>query len=94
MSKLSKDSNCCVTFFNSHCEFQDWNTGKMIGNARMQDGLYYLDEKVFKNKQVQSFGGSSYTSAHDRIMFWHLRLGHPNFSCCFDQETICGVKRF
>ena len=59
MSKLSKDFNCCPFFFNSHCEFQDRNTGKMIGSARMQDGLYYFDEKVFKNKQVQSFGGKS-----------------------------------
>ena len=35
------------TFFYSHCEFQDRSTGKMIGNARMQDGLYYFDEKGF-----------------------------------------------
>ena len=30
VSKLSKDSNCCVTLFYSHCEFQDRRTGKMI----------------------------------------------------------------
>ena len=81
MSKLSKDFNCCHLFFYSHCEFQDRNTWKMIGSARMQDGLYYFDEKVFKNKQVQSFGGRvSSTFVYDRIMFWHLRLGHYSFS--------------
>ena len=54
---------------------------KMIGNARMKDGLYYFGEKVFKNKQVQSFGASvSSTSTYDRIMLWNLILGHPCFS--------------
>ena len=33
--KLSRDSNCCVIFYESHCVFQDRNSGKMIGSARM-----------------------------------------------------------
>ena len=38
VSKLSKDSNCCVTFFESHCIFQDQNSGRTIGSARMING--------------------------------------------------------
>ncbi|KAG6468480.1 hypothetical protein ZIOFF_073168 [Zingiber officinale] len=44
ISKLSKDSNYRIIFFESHCEFQDQNSGMMIGRARMIEGLYYLDE--------------------------------------------------
>ena len=80
VSKLSKDSNFCVTFFDSHCKFHDRRTGKMTGSARMQDGLYYFNEKISKNKQVQSFVGSvSSLFACDKIMLWHFRLGHPSF---------------
>ena len=39
VSKLSKDSNCCVTFFESHCIFQDQSSGRTIGSARMINGL-------------------------------------------------------
>ena len=73
--KLSKDSNCCVTFFYSHCKFQNRSMGKMIGSARMQDGLYYFDEKGFQNKQVQTFVGNvSSFSVYEKIMLWHHRL--------------------
>ena len=42
MSKLTKDSNCRVIFCDSHCEFQDQNSGKKIGSAKMINGLYYF----------------------------------------------------
>ncbi|RVW35202.1 hypothetical protein CK203_101906 [Vitis vinifera] len=88
---ITSISNWFQTYIPCPDNKKDWNTGKMIGNARMQDGLYYLDEKVFKNKQVQSFGGSvSYTSAHDRIMFWHLRLGHTNFLVVLIRKLFVG----
>ena len=52
----------------------------MIGSARMQDGLYYFDEKGFQNKQVQSFVGSvSSFYVYENIMLWHHRLGDPSF---------------
>ena len=52
----------------------------MIDNARIVNGLYYFDSNFFDNKNAQGYSGSvSSTSAHEKIMLWHLRLGHPNF---------------
>ena len=34
ISRLTCDLNCCVTFYPSHCVFQDLTTKKMIGNSR------------------------------------------------------------
>lgn len=79
VSKLSKDSNCRITFFESHCEFQDQNSGMMIGRARMIEGLYYFDEIPISNKKAQSFSSTSSNSTRKKIMLWHQRLGHPSF---------------
>ena len=51
VSKLTKNSNCRVFFYNSHCEFQDQNSGKKIGSAKLIDDLYYFDG-VFSNKRA------------------------------------------
>ena len=80
VSKLTKDSNCCVVFFDSHCEFQDRNLGMMIGSASLRESLYYFDDYLSRNKQAQGLSSSiSSNSARDQIMLWHLRLGHPSF---------------
>ena len=69
VSKLCQDSNYCLIFFDSHCKVLDLRTGKMIGSTRMEDGLYYFDEKDFQNQQVQNFGGSvSSFSVYEKIM--------------------------
>jgi transposase InsO family protein len=78
VSKICEDSNCYVKFFNTHCIFQDRNSGKMIGSAKMMDGLYYF-EGVFENKVAHGLSGISSASVRDQIMLWHNRLGHPNF---------------
>ena len=52
VSRLSKDSNCYVVCCTSLCEFQDLNSGMMIGSARLIDNLYYFDDNWFENKQV------------------------------------------
>ena len=80
VSKLTKDSNCCAVFFDSHCEFQDRDLGTMIGSASLREGLYYFDDYLSRNKQAQGLSSSiSSNSARDQIMLWHLRLGHPSF---------------
>lgn len=43
VSKLSQDSNCKVIFDSSHCDFEDRNSGEIIGHAEARNGLYYLD---------------------------------------------------
>ena len=80
VSKLSRDSNCCVIFYDSHCLFQDQKSGKTIGNARMINELYYFKDKTSDNKIAQGLSSISSVSVHDQIMVWHYRLGHPSFS--------------
>ncbi|KAL5777605.1 hypothetical protein ACOSP7_010531 [Xanthoceras sorbifolium] len=79
VSKLSKESNCRVIFFDSHCEFQDQISGKKIGSARMMDGLYYFDDGPYSNKKAQGMSSVSSSSVFEQIMIWHFRLGHPSF---------------
>ena len=65
----------------------------MSSSARMQDGLYYFDEKGFQSKQVQSFVGSvSFFSVYEKIMLWHHRLGHPSFSISNIYFLVCLEK--
>ena len=42
ISKLTKSQNYSVTFFSTHCVFEDLTTGKVIGSAKEREGLYYL----------------------------------------------------
>lgn len=42
VSKLYKDSNCRVTFFDSYCEFQDQRLGRMIDSVKLINGLYFF----------------------------------------------------
>ena len=80
VSKLFKDSNYCVIFFESHCVFQDHSLGKTIGNARMKDGPYYFEDNLPGNKIVQGFSSVSSIPVYEQIMVWHYQLGHPNFT--------------
>ena len=46
----------------------------------MIHGLYYFVSNLFKNKTAQGNGGSvSSIFAREKIILWHLRLGHPSF---------------
>ena len=79
VSKLSRDSNCRVIFSKYHCVFQEQNSGKMIGSAKLIDGLYYFEDEESKNKEAQGFSSISSTQVKDQIMLWHHRLRHPSF---------------
>ena len=48
IQKITQDLNCAVVFFPSHCVFQDLVTGKTIGIAKEQGGLYYLQHEESK----------------------------------------------
>ena len=73
--RITRDLNCCVTFYPSHCVFQDLIMRRTIGSGREERGLYILDEgeKMANNTVV------SKNKAEDLIL-WHRRLGHPSFS--------------
>ena len=68
VSKLSKDSNCCIIFFESHCTFQDQSSRRMIGNVRMMNGLYYFNDNLSSNEKTQGFSSISSISAREQIM--------------------------
>ena len=44
ISKLTKEKRCITNFSSTHCEFQDLDSGKTIGNAEECSGLYILKE--------------------------------------------------
>ena len=55
--------------------------GMMIGNAKMQDRLYYFKDGSLDDKSALGLScnvGS--LLVREQIMIWHFRLGHPNFA--------------
>lgn len=46
VNSLTKSLNCSVTFFPSHCIFQDLQTQQTIGSGREVDGLYHFEPGV------------------------------------------------
>ena len=82
ISKVTKNLNCVTKFFPNHCEFQEMETGKMIGCAWEHEGLYIFGNKAAKGQTHKASCNvlSSFTNSNDHeIMFWHFRLGHPSF---------------
>ncbi|KAF7808226.1 sacsin isoform X2 [Senna tora] len=82
VAKLAHDSNCKAEFTHSSCSFQDVDSGKMIGNARVREDLYRfeMNKEVAPNKQSFAAGKKEDSLKEDRdIMVLHFRLGHPNF---------------
>ena len=59
IQKLTQDLCCNVIFHPTYCVPQDQDSGKMIGHAKEQDGLYYLktpsNPSVNQNKSPLSF---------------------------------------
>jgi hypothetical protein len=83
IKQLTKDSNCSVTFFPSHCVFQELGTRRKIGRASMRDGLYYLESQGGRTRVENSLSASllseSVMSNETKIWLYHRRLGHPSF---------------
>ncbi|KAL6316992.1 hypothetical protein AAG906_026686 [Vitis piasezkii] len=53
ISKLTKEKRCITNFSSTHCEFQDLDSGKTIGNAEECSGLYILKEHHNPQEQPQ-----------------------------------------
>ena len=79
VSKLAQDCNCSVTFYETHCVFQEQTTRKMTGSAKLIDGLYYFVEDDSRNKGAHGLRSICSASVKDEILLWHSRLGHPSF---------------
>nr|KYP74001.1 Retrovirus-related Pol polyprotein from transposon TNT 1-94 [Cajanus cajan] len=80
VQKLTKDLNCSVTFFSTHCVFQDLATGKTILTAKEQSGLYLLESDDQNKTKIMSQQATSETWANSQIWLHHKRLGHPSFN--------------
>ena len=79
ISKFTSDHQCRANFYSSYCEFQKLTTGRMIGNAKEKDGLYYFDDGLALSTQFQSPSVNFvFVSREYDIMLWHYRLGHPS----------------
>ncbi|KAF7808357.1 Retrovirus-related Pol polyprotein from transposon TNT 1-94 [Senna tora] len=81
--KLTVDSQCSANFHPTHCVFQEQSTKRMIGHAKEQNCLYYL-ETGNKGCSVQSCSPHSFHSLcpkthKDKIWLYDLRVGHPSF---------------
>ncbi|RVX04977.1 Retrovirus-related Pol polyprotein from transposon TNT 1-94 [Vitis vinifera] len=57
ISKLTKEKRCITNFSSAHCEFQDLDSGKTIGNAEECSGLYILKERHDPQEQPQMIVG-------------------------------------
>ncbi|KOM56062.1 hypothetical protein LR48_Vigan10g195400 [Vigna angularis] len=80
VQKLTKDLNCSVIFFSTHCVFQDLATGKTILTAKEQSGLYLLETNDQSTTNILSLQATSETWANSQIWLHHKRLGHPSFN--------------
>ena len=76
ISRITRNQNCSVTFFPSHCVFQDLLMRRTIGNGREENGLYLLEPQEQPHKAHHSTLAGS--TSND-ILLWHRRLGHPAF---------------
>ncbi|GAU31820.1 hypothetical protein TSUD_58210 [Trifolium subterraneum] len=84
VSKLCKNLNCSIQFFDHKCLLQDMITKKMIGLGDQVDGLYRLQyNHTFLASQAlpQSFPKSINNVAVNSVVIpvsalWHFRLGH------------------
>uniref|UniRef100_A0A803N713 Integrase catalytic domain-containing protein n=1 Tax=Chenopodium quinoa TaxID=63459 RepID=A0A803N713_CHEQI len=81
--KLTKDSQCEVNFYGSHCVIKDTATKKIMGIGKAKNGLYYLINKPL-NLDESSQKWDSHTcldaNTEKKIPFavWHHRLGHAS----------------
>ena len=90
ISKITRDNNCVANFHSSMCQFQDLSIGRTIGNSRIHEGLYYLENTHYEGRQAFASRVTSVSvfSAKE-IMLWHHWLSHPNF-CIL--KNICYLR--
>lgn len=75
VSKLTRALNCCVSFYPTHCTFQDLTTKAIIGRGLVADGLYILG-----SHQPTSIPRSLTCRQQSSLYLLHYRLGHPSVS--------------
>lgn len=87
VSKLMKDSQCCVIFKNEMCLIQYSVSHKSRACGSMKNGLFYLQKNqcVQKKNEVKCnennlFFANCNAVNFDECTLWHNRLGHAPMS--------------
>lgn len=74
-SCITKDLNCFVTFFLSHCVFQNLDSKEMIGSGWEANGLYLLDANVVQpSSLLVAQSNNSYVANKNFLLQWHKRM--------------------
>ena len=76
VSKLTKELNCCVSFFPTCSIFQDLSSGKVKGIGGIDDGLYVLKLQGMQQGNVNTIRTMSSIGKTIDPTLWHIRLGH------------------
>ncbi|KAL5798657.1 hypothetical protein ACOSQ2_003477 [Xanthoceras sorbifolium] len=90
ISKLTSAEKCVTKFFPTYCVFQDMISGKTIGTAEIQSGLYVIKAEASKGIQGHSAESKTFSlesmsksmsksNKESIVLLWHYRLGHPSF---------------
>lgn len=81
VSKLTMTVSVLLISCLLSCQFQDLPSARMIGSAKLHDGLYFLEHSPSSSRQyLVSSVESSPISHFQEIVLQHFRLGHPSFS--------------
>ncbi|KAG8635269.1 hypothetical protein MANES_16G017966v8 [Manihot esculenta] len=75
VTKLIAALKCCLVFGNNYCLIQAMKPWRMIGTAKVEEGLYVLHQKNINqvSQAASSIGSHSFS-------VWHYRFGHPSTS--------------
>lgn len=89
VQKLTKESNCAVHFFPTHCLILDNVTGTLMGVAEAKNGLYYMVDHLNNDLPQNWFSvmdkrylcsnaavTTSTVLTNNSLEVWHHRLGH------------------
>ncbi|XP_015170070.1 uncharacterized protein [Solanum tuberosum] len=81
ISKLTKELNCCVSFYPHFCLFHDLCTGKVRGIGKEEGGLYMLPPTKQPKPPSPATAFSNIhsvfcPSSPTDISIWHMRLDH------------------
>ena len=80
-NKLLKTNNYAIILYPTYCVFYNQISGKMIGNAKQKNGIYYLDTKKKETPQPYQIKGVKKKKSNLRtlLVILHVRLGHHDF---------------
>lgn len=80
VSKMTKETNCSITFYPDSCVLQDLISRKKIGKGDKRGGLYYF-------KQPHNIWAAS-SMVDKNLILWYRRLGHVPLELLFSFQQV------